>query len=76
VPFSSEQKKLLARVGANLRRERSSRGITQEKLAERADLNIRTIQKIEGGELNVLITTIVRIRRGVGCRLDELIPSE
>jgi len=51
------------------------RQITQEKLAELADLNIRTVQKIESGELNVLITTLVRIQRGLECKWDRIIPS-
>jgi transcriptional regulator with XRE-family HTH domain len=51
------------------------RQITQEKLAELADLNIRTVQKIESGELNVLITTLIRIQRGLECKWDRIIPS-
>ena len=69
------QKKLLADLGANIRRERTARSVTQEKLAELADLNIRTVQKIESGELNVLITTLIRIQRGLGCRWERLLPS-
>lgn len=74
MPFEREQKNLLADLGAKVRRERTARGITQEKLAELADLNIRTIQKIESGELNVLITTAIRIQRGLGCAWDRLLP--
>jgi DNA-binding XRE family transcriptional regulator len=44
-------------------------------LAELADLNIRTIQKIESGSLNVLITTVIRIQRGLGCKWDRIVPS-
>jgi transcriptional regulator with XRE-family HTH domain len=76
VPLARDGKKLLANFGANLRRERVARGITQEKLAELADLNIRTVQKIESGELNVLITTAVRLQRSLGCKLDRLFPSD
>jgi transcriptional regulator with XRE-family HTH domain len=63
----------LSRFGANIRRERTTRNITQEKLAERADLNIRTLQKIEAGELNVLITTASRIQRALGCPWERLL---
>jgi hypothetical protein len=38
------------------------RGITQEHLAELVSLNPRTIQKIEAGRLNVLLTTVWRLR--------------
>jgi transcriptional regulator with XRE-family HTH domain len=76
VSDTDEQGKLLIDFGANVRRERTARRITQEKLAELADLNIRTVQKIESGELNVLITTLIRIKRGLGCRWDRLVPPE
>jgi DNA-binding XRE family transcriptional regulator len=48
--------------------------LTQEKLAELADLNIRTVQKIEAGELNVLITTAIRLQRALGCVWESLLP--
>ena len=49
-----------------------SRGITQEVLAEAANLNIRTLQKIEAGQTNILVTTAMRLRAGLGCSWDEL----
>jgi transcriptional regulator with XRE-family HTH domain len=64
----------LSWFGANIRRERTARNITQEKLAERADLNIRTLQKVEAGELNVLITTAARFRRALDCPWEQLMP--
>jgi len=64
----------LDRFGANIRRERNARNLTQEKLAELADLNIRTIQKIEAGELNVLITTAIRLQRALKCSWERLLP--
>lgn len=60
--------------GANLRRERTARGITQQKLAELADLNIRTVQKIEAGKINILITTATRLRTTIDCPWTRLIP--
>jgi transcriptional regulator with XRE-family HTH domain len=60
-------------IGANLRRERMARKITQEKLSELADLNIRTLQKIEAGQTNILVTTAVRLRRALGCPWDALL---
>lgn len=62
----------LIRFGSNLRRERTARKMTQERLAELADLNIRTVQKIEAGEVNILITTAIRLQRALGCAWDKL----
>jgi transcriptional regulator with XRE-family HTH domain len=72
VPLNTETQRLITRFGANLRRERMARKLTQERLAELADLNIRTLQKIEAGEINILITTAIRLARGLGCGLDAL----
>jgi transcriptional regulator with XRE-family HTH domain len=65
--------KELKRFGGNLRRERTSRNITQEKLAELTYLNVRTIQKIEAGQTNILITTAKRIQKAIGCPWELLL---
>ena len=65
--------KQLSTFGANLRRERMAREVTQEGLAELADLNIRTLQKIEAGETNILVTTAMRLRAGLGCQWERLL---
>lgn len=48
------------------------RAVTQEKLSELADLNIRTLQKIEAGQTNILLTTAARLCRAIGCSWDDL----
>jgi DNA-binding XRE family transcriptional regulator len=63
----------LQAFGANVRRERVLRLITQEKLAELAALNVRTVAKIEAGELNLRSATIERIRQAIGCPLTRLL---
>jgi DNA-binding XRE family transcriptional regulator len=74
VATRSQFQEELARFGSNVRRERARQNITQEKLAELVDLNIRTVQKIEAGKLNVLITTASRIQRALRCKWDSLMP--
>jgi len=64
----------LKRFGANLRRERVKAGVTQEELAEMADLNVRTLQKMEAGQTNILITTAIRLRHSLGCPWSALLP--
>jgi DNA-binding XRE family transcriptional regulator len=53
-------------------RERVAAGLTQERLAEKADLNIRTLQSIEAGELNVLVTTAMRLQKAMDCDWQDL----
>jgi len=75
VPSVGDNQSILSLIGGNIRRERLAKTLTQEKLSERAELNIRTLQKIEAGKLNVLITTLIRIQKGIGCSWDKLLPS-
>jgi hypothetical protein len=36
------------------------------------DLNIRNVQRIEAGEINILLTTAKRIKTALGCSWDDL----
>ena len=67
MPLNKIENDQLKRFGANVRRERTAKGLTQEQLAELVDLNIRTVQKIEAGHTNILITTAIRFRDALKC---------
>ena len=66
----------LRKLGDNIRRIRTSLKMSQERLAELASLNARTIRHIEAGEINILITTVARIRGALGCKWDDLMPPD
>jgi transcriptional regulator with XRE-family HTH domain len=70
---STAKRQWLKTIGENFRRQRRSAGLTQEKLAELADLAPRTIQKIEAGQLDILATTIRRLQKALRCRYDDLL---
>lgn len=72
----SDIAKQLAQFGANVRRARIAAEITQERLSELVDLNIRTIQKIEAGETNILVTTVMRLQAAIGCDWTDLMPPK
>ena len=72
MPSDAKIQAQLKKFGASVRRERIDKGITQEKLAELVDLNIRTIQKIEAGKINVLVTTAMRIQKALDCAWGRL----
>jgi transcriptional regulator with XRE-family HTH domain len=74
--FDFPQKNWLKVVGANIRRERVAIGLTQERLAELSELAPRTIQKIEAGRITILITTLRRIQRAVGCPYAALLRED
>jgi len=63
----------LRALGQNVRQQRKAANLTQEKLAELADLSPRTVQKIEAGRLNILVTTLRRIKSGIGCGYQDLL---
>ncbi|MBP6506005.1 MAG: helix-turn-helix transcriptional regulator [Opitutaceae bacterium] len=65
--------KWLKTVGENIRTERKAACLTQEKLAELADLSPRVIQKIEAGQITILISTLRRIRKALGCPYERLL---
>ena len=64
--------KFIKQFGQNVRRQRSARHLSQEKLAEKVDINIRNVQRIEAGEINILITTAKRIKTALECSRDDL----
>ncbi len=56
----------LAALGANVRRQREARQLTQEKLAERAGLDPTYISGIERGLRNPGIKNVARLARALG----------
>ena len=72
MPLSQKESAQLKLFGANVRRERNRLDLTQEKLAERVDLHPRTLQKIEAGEVNLLLTTVHRFHKALECPWESL----
>lgn len=55
---------------------RKKQGLTQTDLANRAELNIRQIQKIERGEAkteNITLKTMQAIAQALNTKIDDLI---
>lgn len=67
IPVAQQVEERVKRFGGNVRRERTLCGMSQAKLASEAALNVRTIAKIEAGELKVRKETVARPRRAIGC---------
>ncbi len=60
-------------VGRNISRIRAARGLTQEKLAERADMDRRSLQRMEAGSWNMTIDYLDRLRRALRCSWADLL---
>ena len=63
------------RFGTRLRSIRQERGISQEKLAELADLHRTYVSSIERGERNVSLVNIERLAAALGVTMAELMPD-
>ena len=63
------------RFGTRLRSIRLERGISQEKLAELADLHRTYVSSIERGERNVSLVNIERLAAALGVSMAELMPD-
>ena len=59
-------------LGTRVRELRESRGWTLERAAEAMDLDLKHLQKVEAGKLNVTLVTLVRIAGGFGEPLSSL----
>ena len=73
---SKKEWKRIQLFGANVRRERVRQHLTQDELAERAEIATRNLQKIEAGEINILVTTAFRIQLALRCPWKRLAPPE
>jgi transcriptional regulator with XRE-family HTH domain len=76
VPLNKKEQSRIQAFGANVRRERVRKGMTQEELAEKAEIATRNLQKIEAGEINILLTTAFRIQLGLRRSWKRLMPPE
>jgi len=68
----SQRHRALTAFGLSLRRERESKSLTQEKLAEKADLDPTYISGIERGVRNPSLLSIVRIAKALGTTTSHL----
>lgn len=74
--LSKKEQTRLKVFGANVRRERTAKGLTQEKLAEFASISARNLQKVEAGQLNILLSTTIRLQFALRCPWKRLMPTE
>ncbi len=58
--------------GQNVCRLRTAAKLTQEGLAEKADLSRRFVQEIEAGSKSATVNTVVRLKKALACSWNDL----
>lgn len=62
----------LKSVGNKLFEHRKGQGLTQEQAAEKASVSARTYANIERGNVNMRVSTLLRICKALGITPDDL----
>ena len=65
----------LKTLGDTIRRYRDQAGLSQEKLAEKADLHPVYFGQVERGEQAVSVHALVRIAKALGVRFRNLVAN-
>jgi transcriptional regulator with XRE-family HTH domain len=60
-------------VGRNIRAARKKADLTQEALAERADMHMVEVGRAERGTRDLRVSTIAKIANGLGIKACELL---
>jgi transcriptional regulator with XRE-family HTH domain len=71
--MQQQGKKYLQLIGNNIRKKRNELCLSQQLLADNADVAKSTIQRIEKGEMNPSILTLKNISLALEMDLSELI---
>ena len=66
--FEKEQIKL----GETIKKFRKDRNLTQEELADRSNMNVSYLAKIENGYVNTTIRYLLKIAKGLKIKVKDL----
>lgn len=58
--------------GKNLKRIRESKGLSFRKLAQRCDIDYSNLNKIEKGKINISLSTVLELSKGLEVHPKEL----
>jgi transcriptional regulator with XRE-family HTH domain len=73
---SRRYRKEIRTLGLRIRELRQDRRWILEQAAERMDLDLKHLQKIEAGQLNVTFVTLVRIAAGLKIEIRDLFEEQ
>ena len=62
-----------ADLGRNIKALRDAKGLSQNELSQRCELPRSTLAYLESGEANPALTTLIRVSKGLGVSIEELL---
>lgn len=72
-PDGNDLVALRVAFGERLRAARRSKGLTQEQVGERAGIDRAAYSELERGQRDARLSTLLRIERAIGGRLDLVV---
>lgn len=66
-------KRVQKKLGSRIRRLRQKRGLTSEQLGKDCGITALKISRIENGEVNVGLSTMVHVSERLGIKVDRLV---
>jgi transcriptional regulator with XRE-family HTH domain len=66
---------IIKEFGKRLKKVRKAKGLSLRKLAMLAEMNYGNIHKIEKGEINPQISTVILLAEALGIPPSDLLPS-
>ncbi len=60
------------KLGANIRKVREEKGLLQKEFSKKVGLDLAYLSNIETGKMNPTVTTIEKIAKALGVKVDEL----
>lgn len=67
--------KVRIEFGRKVRQKRYELGLSQEKLAEQADLHPNYVGSVERGERNISLENIIALAKALNCSPKDLMPD-
>jgi transcriptional regulator with XRE-family HTH domain len=64
------------KIGERIYQLRKEQNVSQEKLAEKADLDRTYVSSVERGKRNVSVINLEKISSALGCSLQEFFTSD
>ena len=69
----NDYKSVLKKIGQNFRVERTKQALSQEKFAELADVHTNYIGKVERGEQNLTIKSLVELSNALNIPIEKIL---